>query len=183
MIKIDEATGLAALPYDKIWRVSDDKFDHRKDVGALKIQLINITETTSPGEETVVTDKVPNGFWTRLFTGREYSKVKRVVPATDIVHTNEYVQETFSLLKESDVLPPEDTGEWRKMVFNNRWSGEQETVYFQVTPATPEVLRDASVKLWETYLTKRHELALAYDLRRDLERFMGDYPPKKLVDA
>jgi hypothetical protein len=183
--KIDEVTGLASVPEDMFWRITELPLDTgdtgSKDVGAVKMTLFRKVESTIPEKE--MHHWTQNNFWKHFFTGQARTKVTEVEPAKTETIEKELCH--INLLMTCDQIPKDTKHEWtpytyfRRMYYSNDTNDKK---FYRVIPATPDNLRDKSVVVWEFYMTQQHEKALEMDRRLGLERVLGDYPPKSVKD-
>lgn len=179
MTKIDETTGLAAVPEDMFWRVAEmvlDTGERYKDVGGVRIDLIKKTTIEIPEQE--LHNWENNSLWKRIVTGEKRTKITETVPAES--KTTEESLVYASLLKVVKT-EPEDLTDWVKFKYDRYWD-EVHTRYYKVIPATAENLRKNSILCWEHYLKQQHTAAIEEDGKRELSRVLGDYPPKSLKD-
>jgi hypothetical protein len=183
-IKIDETTGLAALPEDMFWRVAEATVDAGETtlhVGGTVLKLIRKKTLTKEEYESHYFED--NGFWKRLITGEKRSKITETVPAETA--TKEILEIQNFLVKVVMDVPKGEKGQWTPFdyeMFFYYSSNIKETKYYKVTPATPENLREKSVEAWKSYLNAEHTDALEEDRKVELNRVLGDYPPKSLKD-
>lgn len=179
MTKIDETTGLAALPDDMFWRVEESVLNtgsSYRSVGAVKLllmkKIVAVTESVTKFRD------VPNGFWKRVYTGDRYTSVPYKTEPITKTGVRE-VRSTDFLLTAHEV-PDGETG-WNQYTVYDGW-GDTEDRYYSVVPATAETLLKNSLSLWANHLNGQHQIALDEDARRDLEAILGDYPPKSVKD-
>lgn len=181
MTRIDETTGLAALPEDMFWRITEDKVsagNSRMDVGAVSLNLIQKSVEEVPATERI--RKVKNSFWRNFTTGRVYDEIiEPVAASTRAIETR---LSSFSTLQ-VEVEKPKDIDGWTPFhhVLEYYFNDDIRTVrYYKVEQPTPEVLAAKSVKAWEHYLSERYVEALEEDRKRELGKVLGDYPPKSV---
>jgi hypothetical protein len=184
LTKIDETTGLAALPEDMIWRIIESELytgdGGRKSVGAVRLKLVKVIKKTAP-KETKQSKWVEYGFWRKVFTGNIGKTVHTTTTETEEYATYESVR-TADFLEVREEKPEGD--DWIKFLFEEySWDGwKREERYYRVLPATAENLERNSVMLWTKYLNQQHDEALEEDRRRELDKVLGDYPPKSVKD-
>jgi hypothetical protein len=183
LTKIDETTGLAALPEDFFWRVKEQKLGRgtnpAKDVGGVTISLIRKKTTVTP--ETTTTEYVRHGLWKTLMTFKQGREVTTVTPET--TETREIVEAAESLLLTTSTEPKKPE-EWAKYTisWDYGYSYTYDKRWYKVIAPSPDNLRGASVRCWEEYINHLHEIALEMNNKRDLDRILGDYPPKSVKD-
>jgi hypothetical protein len=180
LTKIDETTGLAQVPDDMFWRVTETKLDlgtSYKDVGAVTIHLFRTTTTTEPEFENY--SYVDNSFWKRVITGEKKTKVTEIIPAKTKTGSMSVVH---SPLLKVEKKKPADLEGWTEYWYSGYWAESAETRWYKVMPHTAEQLRDESIRCWKHYIKAQHTLALEEDRSRELAKVLGDYPPKSLKD-
>lgn len=180
MTKIDETTGLAALPEDMLWRIEESELStgsYHRSVGA--VRLILVKKTVRVYESVTRHRDEPNSFWKHFFTGQRYTSVPYQTKAESV--TTEQELRSADFLITADEVPEGETG-WTPYTYYDGWGGDYVDGFYRVVPPTAELLRKNSFNLWEKYLEGQYELALEEDHRRELDSILGDYPPKSVKD-
>lgn len=185
LTKIDETTGLAAVPEDMFWRVKEatvNAGDTSLNVGGVSLNLIR--KKTMELDERKLHEWKANGFFKRLITGEKQSKVvTEVRPAESLV--KEILEIQNFLVEVETAIPEGEEDQWTSFEYRVHYlySGNyREKKHYKVTEATPENLRKRSIEAWEAYLNAEHADALEEDRKVNLNRILGDYPPKSLKD-
>lgn len=178
MTKIDEATGLAALPEGLFWKVQQASVGYGSNATMVDTVSISLCETYTEVEPAFTREvRVNSGGLRGFFGGTKF--VKEAVPESTRTFTR-YLH-SGSLL-ETSTEKPKDTSGWFVRTYDEYFGYHYDTVkeYYRVTPCTPDNLRELSVKMWVDYLNQQHEQALKINSKVSLKAFLGDYPPKNL---
>lgn len=163
------------------WRVTEVKLSTRygeaKSVGAVEISLMQKYTTVTKAYEDYRFRR--NGFWKRMWTGETNTKENYTVPekTEDNVRRVSY----YNMLSDTSQEPKDMSG-WAEHTYTGYSSGNTHKRYYKVTPATPENLLEAAIDTLKHYLDLQHAEALNEDRQRELDRILGDYPPKSLKD-
>lgn len=180
--KVDSKTGLAEVPEEFFWRIKEDKiymgWDNKElDVGG--VQIILVRKTTEDIPETKETKWVRNSLWEMLTTFKQGKEVTTVTEAWT-KNKNDQVA-IISLLGMREEEPKKDVDLWKS--YRVGYGYNYFTKWYKVTAPSPENLLKYSGQCWELYINTLHGQAHEMNNKRDLDKILGDYPPKTLVTA
>lgn len=165
-MKIDEKTGLPAIPEEYKWIVEEGS------VAGTPITEVVLAQKYTVQENEVV-EKTRKGFWgnTVIYTetvSRDVEKFGRVSG-----------ERLCEFLYEEDVDEGSST-EGFTYVPTYGGYGIPYSFWLKVLPTNAENIRKAAERAWTNYLNVLHGEAIREDERRHREKYLGTYPPKTL---
>lgn len=174
MTKIDEATGMAALPEDMFWKVEQESIGYGYGATSVDTVSISLCQTYTDVERAFTRTRQVKASGLRGFFGGT-KIIDEEVP--EKVETYTRTLTSGSLLEKRNEKPKDSMG-WKAKTIQSGWDSYK--AYYRITPCTKDTLRELSIKTWNEYLDTRHEVALRMNSERDLKKFLGSYPPKSL---
>lgn len=175
-MEMDEDTGLPKLPDDLVWEVEKEKTVLYKgltlidsNMQGLNLYRVNLLKKYPDRTKTTPSKTTRTGWWNTIVEPEK----KEIIPGnySNLVYTNLY--------EVRDTIPHNDKVGWTSHTFPSIL-GKAMYVYVRSKPLNDATIREAAIRTWEFYLEDQHVQALKINTERELNKFVGLYPPKRI---